>query len=310
MRMLFRPSTIAWLVTMLSGQNLALAQSCPGLSMVECRATGENGGKLLNRLNSKGKPVWLSPCGMKVNTSPERLDKLCEQIATCPGSGAFGGFLSAVTEHCRRKQFDGYFGLDGITFGILDWTQDNLPSVLGAYQKRNRERFNEVFGKLGMPMKNGCIDARWVCNANRQGTLTCDQEFNAALRKGLQDPDFKKAELDVALRTYRTRLKKYAPLGLKSEYGNVAMFTVGNNLRPVSQCEPTAWKAACIGKDRGEPAVVDCMLKIYADNGCRGTGTREEANARVKAIQERYKDRRDVPLASISTDAIYECASK
>ncbi|MFM0125902.1 hypothetical protein P0D73_44985 [Paraburkholderia sp. RL18-101-BIB-B] len=304
--------TITFVATLALNVNLALAQSCPSLSMDKCRATSEAGGKLLRQLTSGKDPhlVWLSPCGMSANKSDSRLDPLCQQIANCPASGAFGGFLSAVTGECRSKQFDGYFGLDGMTFGILDFTQDNFPDIVQAFRKRSQERFDQIFGKLGIPMKKGCVDAHWLCDANRQGNLTCDPKFYAVMREAVHDPIFKQAQIDIALKKYTQRLKKWASLGLKTEYGNVAMITVDNNLRDGPQCRPAAWKAACTGKSGGEAALVDCMLRKYMKGACRGNGKTEAAWNRGNAIMKRYEGRKDILMRPVSTEAIYACATK
>ncbi|MGF6571130.1 hypothetical protein ABH945_003251 [Paraburkholderia sp. GAS333] len=195
-------TVIAWLGLMLVADT-ALAQACPGISNSQCRATPPSG-KLLHNKNSKGFPIWTTDCNQP-NSAGHELDPLCHQIASCSASGAFGKFLQSVTFDCKGKHFEGYFGLDGMTFGILDWTQDNLPRVLKAYQLRNGERYRELFGNLDIPTKNGCVDERWVCESNRQARLTCDPTFHSAFAESLREPDFKKAQIDVALDAYEGR---------------------------------------------------------------------------------------------------------
>src|SRR5687768_8301723 len=80
-----------------------------------CRE-GAPRGKLLR--NNRG--IWTSPCGPNGETGVR--DLICEDIARCPSAGGFGKFLQSVSGSCRKKSFNGYFGLDGLTFGILDWT--------------------------------------------------------------------------------------------------------------------------------------------------------------------------------------------
>jgi hypothetical protein len=83
-------------------------------------------------------------------------DVICEDIVNCPAAGGFGRFLQAVSGNCREKTFDGYYGLDGLTFGILDWTSDNLPEVFETYKRRLPEKFDAIFGALHLPF-NGIV---------------------------------------------------------------------------------------------------------------------------------------------------------
>jgi len=82
------------------------------------------------------------------NSSKQRVDQICQQISSCPAAGGFGKFLQAVTGDCKSKHFDGYFGLDGMTFVILDWTADNLPPIFQACELRDKTKFDEIFGKV------------------------------------------------------------------------------------------------------------------------------------------------------------------
>jgi len=214
------------------------------------------------------------------NASAQRTDKICRQIGACPAAGGFGKFLQSVTGNCESKQFDGYFGLDGMTFGILDWTSDNLPTIVQAYQQRDKDAFDQLFGKLDLKFKNGCLDPDWVCKNNRQGALVCHGSFREAFAQSLKTAAFQKAQVDHALREYETRLARFSHLGLKTEYGNIALAVVANNLVSKSSCRPDAWKQACAGKPN-ETELVRCMLERYVDNKCRGSlqGSRRRADA-------------------------------
>ena len=145
---------------------------------------------------------------------PTKSDLICNQIAACTGAGGFGKFLQAVTGDCSAKHFEGYFGLDGMTFGILDWTWHNFPGVLKAYQERSPSSFAEKLGALNMPMKNGCVDATWTCNANKNADLMCKPSFHSAFSSALKTPEFRKAQMDYALWEYEKRLARFAGLGL------------------------------------------------------------------------------------------------
>jgi hypothetical protein len=255
------------------------AQQCSSGPNV-CRETAP-GGALLHNPNSKGNRVWTTGCGP--NTMKPGLDPICHQISSCPAAGGFGKFLQAVTFDCKMKHFDGYFGLDGMTFGILDWTSNNLPPVLKAYQQRNRDEFDKIFGKLSMPMKDGCLDAKWACDNNKKGNLMCDASFHDAFATAIKTADFQKAEVDFALTQYENRLKRFADLALKTEYGNTAIAVLANNLLDTAACKPATWKKVCAGQV-DETKMVDCMLDQYAKNRCRG-GTKESSEDRVKAIK-------------------------
>jgi hypothetical protein len=265
-------------MSLLSGAWVKAQQCSSGPNV--CRETAP-GGALLHKPNSKGKLVWTTACGP--NTMRPGLDPICHQISSCPAAGAFGKFLRAVTFDCKTKHFDGYFGLDGMTFGILDWTSNNLPPVLKAYHDRHEEEFDEIFGKLGMPMKNGCLDAKWACENNKKGNLMCDPNFHDAFANAIRTADFQKAEVDFALAQYENRIKRFAALGLETEYGNTAMAVLANNLVGSAACQPATWKNACAGQP-DETRMVDCMLDQYAKNSCRG-GTKQSSEDRVKAIK-------------------------
>jgi hypothetical protein len=240
------------------------------------------------------------------NSSPKRLDKICQAISTCPAAGGFGKFLQAVTFSCERKHFDGYFGLDGITFGILDWTSDNLPVLFQRYQARDKAKFEELFGPLNLPIKNGCLDPKWACENNQQGKLTCDARFNEAFAKGLRTAEFQKAQLDHALATYEKRISRLADFGLKTEYGNTAMAVLANNLRSSEACRPATWKKLC-QHHADEARMVDCMLDQYVDHGCRGN-PRNSAERR-DAIKKVFAGAPPSENIHPKVDAIVACSS-
>jgi hypothetical protein len=294
---------LAWLMLGLAPA-ASSAQVCPSAPL--CRETAPNG-KLLHERNSKGNRVWTTECNQP-NSSPARDDPLCQDIARCAGAGAFGKFLRAVTFDCRAKHFDGYFGLDGMTYGILDWTAENLPRTLAAYQARNPGRFEEVFGKLALPISNGCLDPKWVCENNKQAKLTCDPAFHEAFDKGLLDADFQKAQLDMVLQTYEVRLKRFAGLGLKTEYGNTAMAVVANNLLNNEACRPATWKKECADRAADERELVDCMLDRYVANACRGS-----ANGSIErrdAIKKIFQGAATSPLIHPTADALHACSTR
>jgi hypothetical protein len=279
------------------------AQQCQSLG--HCRADAPAGGALLHKPNSNGNLIWTSPCGD--NTATRHADPVCEEIASCPAAGGFGKFLKSVTFNCKVKHFDGYFGLDGITFGILDWTAANIPELMRAYTARNPQKFDEVFGPLNLPMKNGCLAANWVCDANKQARFMCDAKVKDAFSKAVREPDFQKAQADVALRAYETRLVRYSVLGLKTEYGNTAMAVLGNNLVNSAACRPAAWKASCARK-KDETQLVDCMLDEYVAHACRGS--KRGSEERRAAIKEIFKGAQPSTILHPSAQDVAACTSK
>jgi hypothetical protein len=281
----------------------ANAQQCSSGPNV-CREIAP-GGALLHNPNSKGNLVWTTACGP--NTMKPGLDPICQQISSCPAAGGFGKFLQAVTFDCKMKHFDGYFGLDGMTFGILDWTSNNLPPVLKAYHERNRDQFDEIFGKLNMPMKDGCLDAKWACDNNKKGNLMCDANFHDAFATAIKTADFQKAEVDFALSQYENRIKRFSDLGLKTEYGNTAMAVLANNLLGIAACQPATWKKVCAGQP-DETKMVDCMLDQYAKNSCRG-GTKQSSEDRVKAIKAVFAGAAPSENIHPTADAVISCSN-
>jgi hypothetical protein len=225
----------------------------------------------------------------------------------CPAAGGFGKFLQAVTGNCRSKTFDSYFGLDGLTFGILDWTSDNLPALFEIYKKRFPGKFDDVFGGLHLPFKGRCLDPTWVCENNRSGRLNCDQTFRSAFERSVRDPDLQKGQLDFALHQFNKRVARFQDLGLKTQYGVVSMAVVANNLRRDSQCKPETWLQEC--KDRGiESQVVDCMLDKYVQRACRGS--KDGTKRRRDEIEQVFRNQKNDLYSAPELGAIEKCSSK
>jgi hypothetical protein len=278
---------------------LSQAQNCRGIAVGQCRSTASEGGALL--LNK----VWTTRCGP--NTFPEQLDTICDEVSRCPGAGSFGKFLRAVTGECKSKHFHGYFGLDGLTFGILDWTEDNLPALLQAYQQRSPDSFAQTLGGVGLPIQGGCLEARWACENNRQGRLMCDARFHNAFEAALRTAEFQQAQVMQALMTYEQRLQRFASLGLQTEYGKVAMAVIANNLKlSKPECQPSRWKAACTGQP-DERSMVDCMLNHYANNSCRGR--RSGSERRRDEIKRVFSAPTDVGIVPATSEAVIACSA-
>jgi hypothetical protein len=280
------------------------AQRCPSLSIGECRKTAAEGGDLLHEPNANGQLIWTTKCGPNTFRAPA--DKVCREISQCQAAGGFGKFLSAVTGQCESKHFRGYFGLDGLTFGILDWTEDNLPMLLHAYQQRSAASFTATLGALALPIKDGCLDPKWACDNNKKGVLMCDATFRAAFEKALGTAEFQQAQAIEALAAYETRLKRFESLGLASEYGNVAMAVVANNLRGGEDCRPATWKATCAGQP-DEKRLVDCMLDQYVAHECRGS--RRASESRRDEIKRVFASATEAGIVHPAADAVIGCSA-
>lgn len=265
----------------------------------ECRAVAPQG-KLLH-----ADGIWTSPCSP--NAVRGGHDLICEDIVSCPAAGGFGKFLQAVSGNCKSKTFDGYFGLDGLTFGILDWTSNNLPAVFEIYRRRFPEKFDAIFGALHLPFNGMCLDPKWVCENNRSGALNCDANFRSAFDRSLRDPDLQKGQLEFAFRQFTERIEKFQRLGLKTEYGLVSMAVVANNLRRSPECKPENWMQEC--KSRGSEAqIVDCMLDKYVHGACRGK--RENTQRRRDVIEKVFRNHKDDLYNTPELSAIESCSTK
>lgn len=294
--LIFCVSVVAICVTIsLSARGTEM--TCPGPR--ECRDVAPKGQLLLR------KGTWTSPCGP--NSLRGGHDLICEDIVRCPAAGGFGKFLQAVTENCREKTFDSYFGLDGLTFGILDWTSDNLPAAFEIYKRRFPQKFEDIFGGLHLPFKGVCLDPKWVCEKNRSGFLNCDKDFHSAFERSVRDRDLQKGQLEFALRQYAERIAKFQRLRLKTQYGRVSMAVVANNLRGGSQCKPETWMQQCKSRN-SEAAIVDCMLEKYVEAGCRGST--ENSNRRREAIERVFRDHKNDEYNPPDPSAIENCTSK
>ena len=294
-------NAIAIYVTLSTGTQGADG-ACPGADEKRCR---EQGKLVLQNGN------WYSPC------KPYGLygghDLICEDIVSCPAAGGFGKFLQAVTGNCRSKTFDGYYGLDGLTFGILDWTSDNLPALFEIYKRRFPEQFDAIFGPLHLPFNGTCLDPKWVCEHNCSGALNCDPTFRPVFERSVRDPDLQKGQLEFALQQFSERIRMFQGLGLglglKTQYGLVSMAVVANNLHlERSECRPKNWMQEC--KSRGtEPQIVDCMLDKYVQGACRG-GDDNAAKRRRDVIDQVFRNHKDDLYYSPELSAIESCSSK
>jgi hypothetical protein len=235
-------------------------------------------------------------------------DGICEEIAQCPAAGGFGKFLQAVSGNCRSKTFDGYYGLDGLTFGILDFTSNELPPLFEIYQQQSPDAFHQIFGGLNLPLHDMCLDPEWVCQRNRAGALNCDRDFRAAFERSVQDPDLQKGQLELALRQYAKRIKRFRSLGLHTQYGLVALAVVANNLPNRPACKPAIWKQQCQTRRGTEAEVVDCMMQKYVEGACRNSA--EGARRRAQEIEQVFRNHKNELYQEPDLHAIVACSMR
>ncbi|WP_152513702.1 hypothetical protein [Sinorhizobium meliloti] len=134
----------------------------------------------------------------------------------------------------------------------------------------------------------------------------CDSALREGFTSALATSDFRKAQMDYALKQYEERLKRYESLALKTEYGNTAMAVLANNLKRTNACKPSVWKAAC-SKKPTEREVVDCMLQKYIDGTCRGSirGSRE----RVKVIKALFEGESESTIIHPKISEVEQCVT-
>jgi len=123
----------------------------------------------------------------------------------------------------------------------------------------------------------------------------------------VRDPDLQKGQLDFALHQFLSRVKKYEPLGLQTQYGVAALAVVANNLPSTSQCKPETWMEQC--RDRGsETRVVDCMLDRYVQGACRNSAA--ASKRRRDVIEEVFKDHKNELYKEPDLTALEQCSDK
>jgi hypothetical protein len=294
----------------------ALARSCPAAKL--CRD------HLVVQQKAGSKASRAACCSQKgdfkCNIGGE-VDPVCAKMALQPSAdaacaGPFGYFLNAVTEGCREKGFSNVFGLDGLTFGILDYTTNEIPRIFHSWytDPQTRARFMEIFkpaepryGRPWFDLESGCTDTDWVCHNNEDGALACEGDFRQALQTALRDPLLVASTIDDALGQYNDRIRRsQRELGLKSIYGVVSLAVMLNNLpekkRP--ECRLSTWATKC--KQPDEVPRVSCMIQQYAQNGCRNS--KQGAMDRAKSIDRSIPAAvRAKPYSPDTLEAITRC---
>jgi hypothetical protein len=133
----------------------------------------------------------------------------------------------------------------------------------------------------------------------------CAPGFHRAFKSSLRTAEFQKAQIDYALKEYEKRIARFSSLALQTDYGNVAMAVVANNLLPTKACRPATWKKVCEGQTN-ERKLVDCMLQEYGKYNCRGS--QGATQQRLKAIKRVFAGAQSTDIVHPTADAVIACS--
>ncbi len=224
--------------------------------------------------------AWCAACG-SVSCQmhpPATPDRACLALSGARGTALpcgrdFGLFLRAVTDGCVSKRFDWFDGLDGVTFGILHYTENDLPKLLHEFQGEDSAAYTRIFGTSGVT-----VSQQWFCTTNRESRgVACHEGFRNAMRQALREPAFTRVQAKNAFHAYQSRIRS-SPFS--SPYGKTVWATVLNN---PGHCGAgfTSVLAACPAS-ASEEARIRCFLDQYVTQGCRnGTASAESRRASI-----------------------------
>lgn len=227
------------------------------------------------------------PCGMHTPPTP---DAACLALIG-PCGGMFGHFLDGLTERCQVKRFDWLEGLDGGTFGILHYTENDFAGLLHQLQERDPAAYERV----RLAGHNAEVTNASVCSAQRtDGGFICNPDMRAMMRVALHEPSFTKVQLAEAYRQYQRRMAG-ASNHFRSPFGQL-MWAIASNNPGSCHASFSNVIAACpafSGSD--ENAKIECFLQKFEELGCRGGVA--SAGRRVIAIRHWLRDVSRVPGA-------------
>ena len=182
-----------------------------------------------------------------------------------------------------------YFGLDGLTFGILHFTANELPELFEMYKSNpvTATKFDQMFPFLSTRMSGACLNPAFVCDSNRAGYFNCDATFRPAFLRSVQDPDMQKEQLRLAYNRYVGRVNSLRQYNFRSAFVVAGLAAIMNNLPNRQGCRISEWVQTCSAQRSNEPALMNCMLDIYVQNGCRNSvsGARSRRDAIVAVFR-------------------------
>jgi hypothetical protein len=255
----------------------------------------------LIRTSRPGKrDVWCSICGCGVmqNGIP---DNACLALTgTC--GGAYGQFLDALTGHCTGKTFKWLEGLDGGTFGILHYTENEFSSLMHRLEAKDPIAYGRVVAAgNSAPITNAAI-----CASNQADHgFVCNTNYRAMLEAALRERSFTLVQLEDSYNKYVSRRRSAESHGFRSAFGQAMWATVSNN--PGSCNSPTEGLfynviAACPAFQGGsENDKIECFLQKYVELGCRDGAP--GAARRVQSIRQNLQGlsrTKSAPLPTLS----------
>jgi|GEM_PF-7005477 len=220
------------------------------------------------------------PCAMHTPPTP---DSAClALIGTC--GGTFGRFLDGLTEHCLVKRFDWLESLDGGTFGILHYTENNFAGLIRALESKDPPAYARVMAAG----HNTSVTNASVCAANRNnGGFVCNPELLSMMRVALREPSFTKVQLADAYHQFTTRMAG-GSTHFRSPFGQIMWAIASNNPGSCGASFSGVIAACPVFSGTDENAKIECFLQKFTELGCRG-GT-ASAGRRATAIRSWLRD--------------------
>ncbi len=249
--------------------------------------------------------AWCAACNIACEMRPTRPDNACLGVinGAPPCGGSFGYFLKALTDNCQSKRFYWLDGLDGITFGILHSTEDNIPSLMRRFQSIDNAGFQAAMGDQA----GHALDPTWLCNAQRQQRgVICDQGFRTAMERALASRGFMQAQLQDAFSKYQRRIQLGSRY-FRSEFGQL-MWAVALNNPGACGADFGPIVRACSSEFAGndENAKINCFLEQFPRIPCRGgvAGATRRANSIRNNLANASKTN---PPTPITIETIMAC---
>ncbi len=258
-------------------------------------ATGASGGgpttfcreNLVRTPRGAGKrDVWCSACGCGVMKSG-RPDNACLALTGSCGGG-YGQFLDALTGHCSGKTFGWLEGLDGGTFGILHYTENEVAGLVNRLQAKDPEAYARVMAAArGLPVTNAAI-----CASNRTDRgFVCNPGYRSMIEAALRERSFTLVQLEDSYNAYVSRRRSAERHGFRSAYGQALWATVANNPGRCNSRERGLFynviEACPAFRGGSENDRIECFLEKYVEFGCRDGAP--GARRRVESIRRQLQ---------------------
>lgn len=266
---------------------------------------------------------WCAACGGFFPPSLHVLsgrDQSCWDLAgplesPMPCGREYGIFLRGLTFNedfgglCTTKRFDSLESLDGLTFGILHYTADNLPGLLQEFRREDANAYQTIFGSVGTP-----LTSQGICQLQRDSRgAGCHPGLMRALRQALVHPSFTRVQIKNSYQKMQSRLRLAARFGFQSAYGQLTYAIATNNPGSCGcrDCLPftnvrNACQTAFAGSD--EQAKITCFLDKYVELGCRG-GVASAGRRRAVIIRMLGSLSRSAPPAPPSVNQVINCVA-